>query len=55
MKSIIRALSSFIPRAKRMSDEEFYYSQATDLVELEYRMKQVQKGQAPFQDSIKSW
>lgn len=31
------------------SAEVIYYSNATDLVDLELRMRKVQRGQAPFQ------
>lgn len=55
MKSIVQAFLSFISHPKRLSDEEFYYSQSSDIIELEYRMRQVQKGLAPFQNIAKSW
>lgn len=33
----------------RESYEETYYSNATDLADLEVRMRKVQRGEAPFQ------
>ena len=46
MKSIIQFISQ---RPARMSLEERYYSESVDRVDLERRMRLVQKGQAPFQ------
>lgn len=53
MKAILNFISRTLHRPRMMSDEEFYYSQSTDLVDLERRMRLVQKGQAPFQHNIK--
>lgn len=56
MKIIAQIISSFASsKHRRISDEEQYYNQATDVIELEYRMRQVQKGLAPFQNNIRSW
>jgi len=35
---------------KRETLEEIYLGQATNLVELERRMKEIERGQAPWQD-----
>ena len=37
----------------KFDHEEAYYSQAVDLIDLEYRMRQVQRGDAPFQSRYK--
>lgn len=55
MKKLYNAISKILYRTSVMSDEEYYYSQACDLVDLERRMRLVQKGLAPFQNGIKGW
>jgi len=52
MKRFLNFISKILHRTKVMSAEEFYYSQSVDHVDLERRMRQVQRRQAPFQARI---
>lgn len=49
MISLIRAMAGLFRGAGMMSDEEYYYNGAVDRIDLERRMRAVQKGEAPFQ------
>ena len=53
MMLLIEALKGLIHGSRMMSDEERYYSQSIDNVDLEHRMRLVQKGQAPFQNGYR--
>lgn len=50
---LIEALKGLIRGSRGMSDEEYYYSQSIDHIDLERRMREVQKNQAPFQSGYR--
>jgi len=52
MFEFIKSLFAF---KKSMSQEEIYYANSTDLVDLERRMRKVQNGSAPFQENTILW
>lgn len=50
---LFEAIKSLLHGSRVMSDEEYYYSQAVDRVDLERRMRLVERGQAPFQNGYR--
>jgi hypothetical protein len=46
---LFQALRNLVHGSKTMSDEEKYLSEAVDHVDLERRMREIDKGRAPFQ------
>jgi hypothetical protein len=54
LKSLTKSFNNAIKRA-RMSDEERYLSDSTDLVDLEGRQKRIMYGQAPYQINGRHW
>jgi hypothetical protein len=47
------AIKSLLRGSRMVSDEEYYCSQAVDIVDLERRMRIVERGQAPFQNGYR--
>lgn len=55
MKWVIDQILSAIKYSRKATAEEVFYSQSTDLADLERRMRLVQRGQAPFQKPYMGW
>lgn len=55
MKQFIHRVINLLVFPRSVSDEEQFYNQAIDLADLEWRMKLVQRGQAPFQKPYLDW
>lgn len=53
MMSLVDAIRSLLHGARAIPDEEYYYSQSIDGADLERRMRLVERGQAPFQNSYR--
>lgn len=49
MNMIVETFKHILYGMRMMTDEEYYYSQSVDMADLEKRMREVQRGQAPFQ------
>lgn len=49
MKAVVKFISQWLQRPQRMSPEDRYLSESVDRVDLERRMRLIQRGQAPFQ------